>query len=417
MNRTFRRSLLSTLAWQMNPRRGADRRLVTGVRTMNQGTLRGKSLFRPTSIVCLLAGLSAFATVALADGKGSKAAAKVGDAYARGSDGGFVWTIGTKSIQMTFDGRGGVFRLVSFLNKSCDPPLEYVDAKTAAAPFALDSESFGKKRTGAKPAAEADSQWTLKTGAARQVASGGRPAVQLDVTLTRGDILAQFHVLAFPGTSILRQWVEIENAGSQPVVLKSPASACLQLRGDEATSYVNSWMIGGYAAADQGKMDQTPITSPYNHKLDWHWNRRTSCRGWPCIEATGPKTACSSPWNTWARGRWQSTMRPAGPLTATAGIPELKIVRSPTGPAAGIAAGHARRLPRRAGQHGGVALRLAIRIPVGLHQRRLLCPLPMRDLVVLLLAESPGAVHGPLGQSRHEHQRRDADHGIRDALG
>ena len=37
---------------------------------MNQGTLRGKSLFRPTSIVCLLAGLSAFATVALADGKG-----------------------------------------------------------------------------------------------------------------------------------------------------------------------------------------------------------------------------------------------------------------------------------------------------------------------------------------------------------
>jgi hypothetical protein len=34
-------------------------------------------------------------------------------------------------------------------------------------------------------------------------------------------ILAQFHVLAFPGTSILQQWVEIVNAGSQPIGLKN----------------------------------------------------------------------------------------------------------------------------------------------------------------------------------------------------
>ena len=39
----------------------------------------------------------------------------VGDAYARGAADGLVWTIGTKSVQMTFDGRGGMFRLVSFL--------------------------------------------------------------------------------------------------------------------------------------------------------------------------------------------------------------------------------------------------------------------------------------------------------------
>ena len=319
----FRRSLLSTLAWQMNPRRGADRRLVTGVRTMNQGTLRGKSLFRPTSIVCLLAGLSAFATVALADGKGSKAAAKVGDAFAHSSDGGFVWTIGTKSIQMTFDGRGGVFRLVGLLNKSCDPPLEYVDVKTAAAPFALDSDSFGKKRTGGQSAAEADGQWALKAAAARQAASGGRPAVQLDVTLTRGDVLAHFHVLAFPGTSILRQWVEIENAGSRAVGLKSPAAACFQLRGDEAMSYVHSWLVGGYAAADQGKMCQKPITSPYRHSL------------------TSTGTATFVPWTALHRsngpkdglfmaleylGTWSLAVdhQAAGSLTATAGLPELK---------------------------------------------------------------------------------------------
>ena len=93
----------------------------------------------------------------------------VGDAYARDNADGQVWTIGTKSVEMTLDGQDGTFRLVSFLNKSCEPPLEYVDAKSAAAPFVLD--------------AEADSRWALKSGAARKVASGGRPAVQLDVTV------------------------------------------------------------------------------------------------------------------------------------------------------------------------------------------------------------------------------------------
>ena len=154
----------------------------------------------------------------------------IGDSYARGGDNGLVWTIGTKSIEMTFDGHDGVFRLVSFLNKSCESPLQYVNEKTAAAPFVLDAESF------IKGAAEDASQWMLKTGDVRQVATGGRPAVQLDIMLTRGDILAQFHVLTFPGTSILRQWVEIENTGSLPVGLNSPAAARFQLRSDEATS-------------------------------------------------------------------------------------------------------------------------------------------------------------------------------------
>ncbi|MFA6244657.1 MAG: malectin domain-containing carbohydrate-binding protein, partial [Candidatus Hydrogenedentales bacterium] len=133
-----------------------------------------------------------------------------------------------------------------------------VEANTAAAPFALDSESA------VSAADNAESQWALKTAAAQQVATGGRPAVQLDVTLARGDLLAQFHVLAFPGTSILRQWVELENTGAQPVGLKSPTSACLRLRGDDATSYVHCWMAGGYAQPDQGKLYEEPITSPYS---------------------------------------------------------------------------------------------------------------------------------------------------------
>ncbi len=272
---------------------------------------------------CVAAGLSASAGVVHAGESDTQGDAQVADAYARGSDGGFVWKIGTKSIQMTFDGRGGAFRLVSFLNKSCDPPLEYVEAKTAAAPFALDSEGFTKKPTDAGPAAGTDSQWMLKASVARQVASGGRPAVQLDMTLTRGGILARFHVMVFPGTSILRQWVEIENAGPQPVGLKSPAAASFQLRGDEATSYAHSWLVGGHVAPDQGRMYQKPVTSPYRHNLVG--TGTVSLVPWTALHrTTGPKDG----WFLALEylGTWSLAVahEAAGPLTVTAGIPELK---------------------------------------------------------------------------------------------
>lgn len=187
----------------------------------------------------------------------------VGDAYARSSDDGLTWTIGSKSTQMTFDGRGDEFRLVSFLNKSCKPPLEYVDVKAAVSPFAL-------------LAVEANSQWTLKTGAARQVSSGGRPAVQLDVTLIRENILAQFHVLAFPGTSILRQWCEIENTGTRPLALKDFAWS-IPVQGGNGL-LTDRWIGDGKSSASHSPMAIAEITKTYHRRMD------------------GQKTSLNVPW-------------------------------------------------------------------------------------------------------------------------
>lgn len=271
--------------------------------------------FRFVSMLC-----TAITGLGISVGPAGATEAVVGDSYVRGSDDGLTWTIGTKSVQMAFDCREGMFRLVSFQNKSYSPPLEYVDAKTAAASFALDSESGAKE-----PVANLDSQWMLKMGSARQVASGGRPAVRLDVTLTRGDILAQFHVLAFPGTSILRQWFDLENTGSQPVELKSPAAACFQLRGTEATSYINSWMVGGHSALDQGKMYQEPVTSPYSHKLVG--TASVSLVPWTALHRTaGLKDGLFLALEY--LGTWSLAIdhESAGPLTITAGVPELTSV-------------------------------------------------------------------------------------------
>jgi hypothetical protein len=248
--------------------------------------------------------------------------AKAGDAYARRSADGLTWTIGTKTVQMTFDCKNDRFHLVSFLNKQFDPAMEYVDPKAPAAPFSLDSENLAKG-----PAdSGSDAKWTLKTGDVRQIASGGRPAVELDLTLLQKDkhITARFHVIAFPGTPILRQWVEVENSGDQPVALKSPVSACLQVQGKDATSYVNYWMIGGWNTPTQGKLEQSPITSPYNRKLETNESGTGAFVPWMALHrSNGPRDGLFLAVEY--LGKWSLAVNHAagGPLTATAGIPEL----------------------------------------------------------------------------------------------
>ena len=362
----------------------------------------------------------------------------VGDAYVRGDATGQRWEIGTKTVQMVFDGSGGALRLASFQNKLVDPPLEYVDPLDAAAPIDLASRRFAERfdievvwarpmvgtvtpdpladkvrvavkkgdrigfsvgphgayqgdqirwpmavayddgesysstddakleqgplwfycvhvagtgfleemdtvepaanvkenfripseRSGFRapgltphvgptvihPSPEYDAvrvwrapkdgtvtvrgraqhigggdvdlaalriteraarekpqpaipTWTLKAGEAHAVNSGGRPAVQLDLTLAHETIEARYHVLAFPGIPVLKQWAELENKGTQPVPLQSPASAALRLRGDSATAYTKYWMIGGNSQPDQGKMHSEPVSPTYHSSL------------------------------------------------------------------------------------------------------------------------------------------------------
>jgi hypothetical protein len=275
--------------------------------------------FRFVSLLCAV-----IAAIGTSTGVAGTTEVIVDDAYANGSDDGLVWNIGAGAVRMTFSCHGGMFRLVGFQNKSCRPALEYVDRETAAAPFSLDSESLAKTPVSAKPASEADQQWALKTAVVRKVATGGCPAVQLDMTLTRGNVLAMFHVLAFPKTSILRQWVEIQNAGSQPVVLKSPTSASLRLRGDKATSYVNSWMAGGYAVPNQGKLEQAPVASSYRRALEG--TATGEFVPWMALHRTHE---CKDGWFLALEylGKWSMVVdhQPTGPLTVSASIPELKM--------------------------------------------------------------------------------------------
>ncbi len=114
----------------------------------------------------------------------------------------------------------------------------------------------------------ADMSWTHESSEAIQVATGGRPAVQLDIRLRHQQLRAHLHVLAYPHTPVLRQWVELENTSSEPVSLPSPTPLRLMLRGDEASQLRQFWMIGGNSGPTQGLLESHELTASYHHTLE-----------------------------------------------------------------------------------------------------------------------------------------------------
>ena len=179
---------------------------------------------RPLLQTCVF--LAAIAGTIIPQLESTAADITVGDAYVRSEANGARWLIGSTGIEQIFDCSNGLFLLTSYKNKLTQPATEYVLPENSCAPFGLDMESF----MGNQPLPKEFNAWKVENANASQIGSGGRPAVQLDFVLVRPNILARFHVLAFPGVPILRQWVEIENSSPSVVVLTSPASACWRLR-------------------------------------------------------------------------------------------------------------------------------------------------------------------------------------------
>ena len=110
--------------------------------------------------------------------------------------------------------------------------------------------------------------WTCESSEVVQVVTGGRPAVQLDVTLRHQQLRARLHVLAYPHTPVLRQWVELENAGAELVSLQSPTPLRLTLRGDNADQLRQYWMIGGNSGPTQGLLENREIAASYHQAIE-----------------------------------------------------------------------------------------------------------------------------------------------------
>lgn len=111
-----------------------------------------------------------------------------------------------------------------------------------------------------------DGQWKLTSAAPLKVNAGGRPAVQLDLVLTKDTLRATLHVQAYPRTSILRQWIELENGGSSSITLGSASPVKVQMP-DTGAPYTHYWMCGGTSRPNQGQLESAEIGKAYSRTL------------------------------------------------------------------------------------------------------------------------------------------------------
>ncbi len=124
-----------------------------------------------------------------------------------------------------------------------------------------------KERTGQSAALQNNEPWTLESASAQQVNVGGRPAVQLDVCLKQDTLRAMLHVQAYPKTSILRQWAELENTGVAPCELGQPSPLTLNLGEANPATLTQYWMHGGTCRQNAGQLESTGLSEPYHHAL------------------------------------------------------------------------------------------------------------------------------------------------------
>ena len=177
---------------------------------------------------------------------------KVSDAFVHSSDDGNTWTIGTSLIEMTYEVRGGLFKLVSFRNKLTGSATEYISGKTARAPFMTGTDD--------------NNTWVLKSAKASQTSAGGQAVALLEMSLEHGNLNARFRVIAYPGTSVIRQWVELENPGKTAVSAQA-TPLILPVKNDPAIPFTQYWMVGGNSHKDQGIMHSSKVSTGYSNNI------------------------------------------------------------------------------------------------------------------------------------------------------
>jgi hypothetical protein len=179
-----------------------------------------------------------------------------------------------------------------------------------------------EKPPGYVPPPPAEDSWTVESSEVVQVVTGGRPAVQLNVTLQSRPLRARFYVLAYPHTPVLRQWVELENTGVEPALLKSPTPLCLSLRGDDAQDLLQYWMIGGNSGPTQGLLQSRDIAASYHQAIEGQMT--DDFVPWTAVQRKGAPEDGSFVALEYL-GRWRLALdrEGSGPMILSATIPEL----------------------------------------------------------------------------------------------
>ncbi len=168
-------------------------------------------------------------------------------------------------------------------------------------------------------------RWRSEDTSAERVTVGGCAAAQLDWTLASTEsegLRVVLHVQAYPGTSILRHWVEVKNSGSKPV--KPGFFPQLFSMGMQGDGLVHHWMIGGNNADDQGMLKSAEVGSSYHQAVGSHG--QWTYTPWMAIQRKNGDGLFAELDYT---GMWRLAVdrEQGGPATFTAGLPETQFAK------------------------------------------------------------------------------------------
>ena len=144
------------------------------------------------------------------------------------------WTLGTDAAERVVALEEGKLLLKSFKNKVTG--RELISSGTPSEEF------FVRLGDAKEPLTGATGPWKLVRANQTKLHEGEQ---QLDLTLQHESLLVTKSYVVYPGSSIVRQWITLGNAGDRPLEIVEPGFLCEAVRPGDPASLDFYWMTGG----------------------------------------------------------------------------------------------------------------------------------------------------------------------------
>jgi hypothetical protein len=157
-------------------------------------------------------------------------ATKSGDGYI--SRAGNTWILGSAKVERKVTLSKGRFFTSSLKNKTSGRDLLPAGTMSEDLKLVVDGQEVSGTGGG----------WKLIKSQDHVLAQG---EIQLDITLRKGGLQATKTYVVYPGSSIIREWVNFKNAGTTPLTISDPRFLNLTAKIGVPDSVDFDWMAGG----------------------------------------------------------------------------------------------------------------------------------------------------------------------------
>jgi hypothetical protein len=186
------------------------------------------------------------------------------DAYIRSEEG--RWVIGTSTVEKVVRLENGRLTLASFMNKVSG--RECIQGGAVSNEVRLSGD--GQEITGGSGG------WVLLEEDSHRLSQG---ELQLDLKLRHGPWVVTKHYIAYPGCSVIREWLSISNDSTKPVTLRNPAFLESRVLSADVENLELYYMTGGGAFNGAQLLKKEKMSATYARIFDSYDPSDTGPRG------------------------------------------------------------------------------------------------------------------------------------------